>query len=323
MVPRRTFKAVLATLLVVLAAGGHAADLIKDSDCLDCHSDDTLTKTNEAGRAVSLYVNESVLRASVHGTNTCQACHEDLTSKHPDDEVPAKPVACASCHERQSESYGASVHGLAAKAGDASAPTCTDCHDSHGLKPISDPSSPLHFSNLTKTCGECHEQAAADVGASIHGWAAANGKREAATCIDCHAEHQIEQLKTAGTLKISADVCSKCHASERINTKFNLPKDRVETFFASYHGLASQYGSALAANCASCHGYHLVLPSADPRSTISTNNLVATCGKCHPGATEKFASGKIHVADVTPAQAGDFGGKTNAWVRRIYIILSL
>jgi formate dehydrogenase gamma subunit len=313
--------AAVAALLVVLAAGGHAAEFIKDGDCLDCHGDSTLTKTNAAGRAVSLFVNEAVLRASVHQTNACHACHSDLTLKHPDDKVPARPVSCSLCHERQAESYGASVHGRALAAGDASAPTCKDCHDSHELKPINDPASPLHFSNLTKTCGACHEQAAADVSASVHGKGVAAGEREAATCISCHSEHRIEQLKTNASLKISADVCSTCHASERINTKFNLPADRVETFFASYHGLASQYGSALAANCASCHGYHLVLPSADPRSSINRTNLLATCGKCHPGATENFATGKVHIAEETPAQATDVGGKVNAWVRRIYIIL--
>ena len=314
-------SAAIAALLVVLAAGGHAAEVIKDSDCLDCHNDQTLVKTNAAGHAISLFVNEAVLRASVHKTNSCQACHPDITGKHPDDEVPAKLVDCTRCHERYSKSYTASVHGQALAAGDASAPTCKDCHDGHQLKPASDPSSPLYFSNLSKTCGACHEQAAADVEASVHGHAVAAGKREAATCIDCHSEHRIEQLKTAGTLKISADVCSNCHASERINTKFNLPKDRVKTFFESYHGLASQYGSTLAANCASCHGYHLVQRSTDPRSTIHTNNLVATCGKCHVGATAKFASGKVHVPAETPEQASDLGGKVNAWVRRIYVIL--
>ncbi len=314
-------RAVLAIMLVVLAAEGRTAKPVPDNDCLDCHNDNSQTKTNASGRAFSLFVDELVLRASVHATNTCQSCHADITSGHPDDERAALPVNCTACHPRQSQSYGASVHGRALEDGDAAAPTCTDCHDGHTLKPISDPASPLHFANLTQTCGACHEEAAADVTASIHGRAIASGKREAATCIDCHAEHRIEELKTAGTLKISADVCSKCHASERINTKFNLPTDRVETFFASYHGLAAQYGSTLAANCASCHGYHLVLPSADPRSSISTNNLVATCGQCHPGATDKFAQGKIHVAEVAPSQAGDFGGKVNAWVRRIYFIL--
>ena len=122
-------------------------------------------------------------------------------------------------------------------------------------------------------------------------------------------------------MKISADICSKCHSSERINSKFNMPKDRVKTFFESYHGLASQYGSTLAANCASCHGYHLVLPSKDPRSTIHTNNLVATCGKCHPGATANFAAGTIHISEESQAKATDVGSQANVWVRRLYLVL--
>jgi len=312
----------LAVLLVVLAASGQAADVIPDSDCLECHSDQTLVKTNGGGRAVSLFVDAARLRASSHGTNTCQSCHHDLTTKHPDDNLAAKPVDCARCHERYSESYAASVHGQALKAGDVSAPNCHDCHDdAHAVLPPSDPASPLNYRNLTQTCGTCHDAEAAEVKASVHGQVTAHGRPEGATCIDCHSEHEISQLRTNASLKISVDVCSKCHASERINTKFNLPTDRVETFFSSYHGLASQYGSALAANCASCHGYHLVLRSTDARSTIHTNNLVATCGKCHPGATENFASGKVHISDATMVNATDVGGQVNAWVRRIYLLL--
>src|ERR1043165_1063888 len=100
-----------------------------------------------------------------------------------------------------------------------------------------------------------------------------------------------------------------------------MPKDRVKTFFDSYHGMASQYGSTLAANCGSCHSHHKVLPSKDPASTIHTNNLVATCGKCHPGATEKFASGKIHVDIASAASTGPMGEQLNWWVRRGYIIM--
>src|SRR5688572_12800964 len=104
---------------------------LKDSDCLDCHSDKTLSKTNAVGREISLFVDEAKLKASAHLTNACVSCHADLTDKHPDDEIPARPVNCRACHERQSESYGASVHGLALKAGRADSATCQDCHDSH------------------------------------------------------------------------------------------------------------------------------------------------------------------------------------------------
>jgi len=116
-------------------------------------------------------------------------------------------------------------------------------------------------------------------------------------------------------------VCSKCHASEQLNTKYNLPADRVQTFFESYHGLAAQYGSTLAANCASCHGYHKILPPSDPQSTIHKNNLVATCGKCHPGAAENFALSKVHVNTATAQAQGDLGHRINWWVRRVYLAL--
>ncbi|HVV70021.1 MAG TPA: cytochrome b/b6 domain-containing protein, partial [Verrucomicrobiae bacterium] len=298
-----------------------AAEEIRNSACLDCHSDKTLSKTNAAGKEISLFVDEAKLAASVHKTNTCFSCHSDLTSKHPDDGVAALAPNCAKCHEKQSESYGASVHGIALAAGRKDAATCSDCHDGHTILPPASPASPLHFSRLAETCGRCHDQEAKDVEASVHGQALAAGHREAPTCTDCHSEHKIEALKSSSPLKISADVCSNCHASERLNTKYNLPADRVKTFFESYHGLAAQYGSTLAANCASCHGVHKILPSSDPRSTIHQANLVVTCGKCHPGATENFARSKVHI-DVAAAQSGDgMGEKINWWVRRVYLVL--
>jgi formate dehydrogenase gamma subunit len=294
---------------------------IKNSACLDCHSDKTLFKTNSAGKAISLFVDEARLAASVHKTNTCASCHSDITLKHPDDNVAVLAPNCAKCHEKQSQSYGASVHGLALLGGEKEAPNCSDCHDGHSILPPTSSASPLHWSHLAETCGACHEQAAKDVEESVHGKAVAAGHRDAPTCTDCHSEHKIVALKSSSPLKISADVCSNCHASERLNTKYNLPADRVKTFFESYHGLAAQYGSTLAANCASCHGVHKILPSKDPRSTINTNNLVVTCGKCHPGATENFAQSKVHIDLATATSGAGVGNKINWWVRRVYLVL--
>lgn len=318
------WAAPLAAFIVITAFTlfhARAADVIKNSDCMECHNDNTLMSTNAVGRVKVLFVDEKKLMASVHKTNMCASCHSDITRKHPDDNLAAKPVNCASCHDRQSESYRASAHGLAAMAGEKASATCQDCHDSHEVVPPTSPASPLNFANLGKTCGACHPEAAKDVAASVHGKAVAQGYREAATCTDCHSEHKIESLASSSSLKISRDVCSKCHASEKINTKFRLPKDRVRTFFDSYHGMASQYGSTLAANCGSCHGFHKVLPSRDPASTIHTNNLVATCGKCHPGATDKFALSKIHVDLAAAGSPGSFGEKLNWWVRKIYLVM--
>ncbi|HWC60006.1 MAG TPA: cytochrome b/b6 domain-containing protein [Verrucomicrobiae bacterium] len=317
MAGRRIFLPAL--LLSFLAFNVSAA--LKNSDCLDCHSDNTLYKTNSAGKAISLFVDQAKLAASAHGTNACISCHADVTLKHPDDNKLLQAVNCATCHQRQTDSYGASVHGLAHKSGQADAATCQDCHDSHEVLPSSSPASPLYFTKQSETCGACHPKEAQDVEASVHGKAVAAGKRDAPTCTDCHSEHKIEGLKTASNLKISEEVCSRCHASERLNTKYNLPTDRVKTFFDSYHGLAAQYGSTLAANCGSCHGYHKILPSSDPGSTINKAHLVQTCGKCHPGANEKFAFGKIHVDTAAAQSPTDFASTVNWWVRRIYLAL--
>jgi formate dehydrogenase gamma subunit len=316
---------ILVPLLALLAAAINAAAVpaLTDKFCLDCHADQSLTKTVE-GKDISVFVDKAKLAASIHATNTCVSCHGDVTAKHPDDNKAVQPVNCGICHERQTRSYDASVHGLALKAGQAAAATCRDCHGSHEVLPPTSPASPLHFTRQTETCGVCHDQEARDVAASVHGRATAAGQRDAPACTDCHSGHRIEALRGASNLKISADVCSQCHASERMNTKYNLPADRVKTFFASYHGLAAQYGSTLAANCGSCHGYHKILPSSDPASTINPAHLVGTCGKCHPGANEKFALGRVHVdaASVNSAGGGDgVGGLLNWWVRRIYLAL--
>ena len=313
---------VLLSLAMVLAMAGQALAIgLGNSDCLECHADKSLTKTDAAGKEISVYVDVAKLKASAHATNTCLSCHADITENHPDDNLAAKPVGCSRCHERQSVSYGASVHGLALKAGQNGTATCQDCHDSHEVVPPSSPASPLHFSHQAETCGGCHDQEAADYAASVHGRALADGVRDAPTCTDCHFEHKIESLTGAAAVKLSAETCARCHASERINTKYNLPADRTKTFFDSYHGLAGKYGSTLAANCGSCHGYHKILPSSDPDSTINPAHLVATCGKCHPGANEKFAQGKVHVDITAEKSEADLASAINWWVRRIYVLL--
>ena len=306
--------------LVLVAGSGlllppAEAQEISNADCLECHSDKELTKTAADGREISIFVDEAILASSSHSTNTCASCHSDIKSTHPDDEIVPQPVNCASCHDKPSQTYSASVHGLAILAGKAEAASCKDCHGDHGVVPPNLPTSPLHYSKLAATCGECHPEQAQDLQESVHGAALAKGLREAPTCTDCHSEHKIEGLKGSST-KAAEEMCAKCHASERINTKYSLPADRVQTFFESYHGLAVQFGSTRAANCASCHGVHKVLPSTDPNSTIHPSHLVETCGKCHPGATENFALAKVHV-DVEGG--AEFGTVVNRYVRKGYI----
>jgi cytochrome b subunit of formate dehydrogenase len=90
--------------------------------------------------------------------------------------------------------------------------------------------------------------------------------------------------------------CSACHESQRLAVKFGLPVDRLQTYLQTYHGLAYQRGDLRVANCSSCHGWHDVLPSTDPRSSINPLNIANTCGRCHPGAGEQLKKGYVHGA---------------------------
>lgn len=295
-----------------------AAEVIPNDKCLECHGDKELTKELPGGGERSLFADEAALKRSVHAKVSCAECHPGAGEEHPDDAKVLPAVACAKCHEPQSHSFGASVHGLARDHGNPKAAGCSACHGTHEVLPRNDAKSMIHGSNLLKTCGECHATAAEDVGASVHGKSTAKGEVDAATCTDCHAEHQISKMGGKTASSVTAEACSKCHASEKINSRFGLPNDRVRTFRESFHGLAAQGGSTVAADCASCHGYHRILPSKDPRSSIHPSKLLDTCGKCHPGATEHFVEGRIHSVE---AGGGGTGEVVNRWVKRIYVWL--
>ena len=99
--------------------------------------------------------------------------------------------------------------------------------------------------------------------------------------------------------------------------------ERVKSYRDSYHGLASQLGSKVVANCASCHGVHNIFPSTDVRSMIHPANLARTCGQCHVGASENFAKGRIHLTSelVSNVATVDLSARGTRIVRWIYLPL--
>ncbi|MBT8401810.1 MAG: cytochrome b/b6 domain-containing protein, partial [Rhodothermia bacterium] len=114
---------------------------------------------------------------------------------------------------------------------------------------------------------------------------------------------------------VSEQVCSPCHNSYKLSSKYGFASGRPASFSDSYHGLASRFGSAETANCTSCHGVHDIWPSTDTRSRVHPVNLSSTCGDCHPGANENFARGSVHVVR-TPE-----GNQILYWISTIYILL--
>jgi cytochrome b subunit of formate dehydrogenase/nitrate/TMAO reductase-like tetraheme cytochrome c subunit len=312
------FAAALAGMAFAFAPAASAATT-DDATCMACHGQKPAPgKKGAKEPKAPPFVDAAKFAGSVHGGNGCASCHADVDlNSHPG--KPVAPVACASCHDKPVATYEASVHGNARKSGNTGAAQCADCHGMHDIVKVTAALAPVNRDNLGKTCGQCHPDQVQDFRESIHGQAMANGVREAPSCIDCHSDHQIESLKSASPMKVSEQVCSSCHGSARLNAKFGLPDNRVSTFFDSYHGMAAKMGSPTAANCASCHGYHKVLPSSDPKSSVNKANLVQTCQKCHANANEKFALGTVH-ADPKAAPT-DLGGRIDRWVRSTYVLL--
>jgi cytochrome b subunit of formate dehydrogenase len=146
----------------------------------------------------------------------------------------------------------------------------------------------------------CHDKVAAEYNRSVHGQLVAGGSTKAAVCSDCHGEHAILRPRNAASTVSSQHIpetCGQCHAQLTLNSKFRMPLDRVQSFSESFHGLALKSGVLSVANCASCHGVHNILPSSDPQSTINVKNLAQTCGKCHPGASGRYAIGPVHIVE--------------------------
>lgn len=300
-----------------------------DNECTSCHDDVTEAFHDTPLKKVSCSdchdIESEIYLQSYHGqalsqgreqAASCKDCHGDshyiMPSNSDDSRINRKNITetCARCHADTEQmirysleqlapidSYEHSVHGLANQENGGLAATCTDCHGSHNLLKSSDPESKLHWQNISSTCGRCHENIAQTYARSIHGEAVADGKRDAPTCTDCHGEHGIAPTSSDESKVSAAHIsatCAECHAAERIVTKYRLPKFAVETYMDSFHGLSMRMGSVSAANCASCHGKHDILPSTDPRSSIHPDNLKRTCSVCHPGVTDQVARGQIH-----------------------------
>ena len=279
------------------------------------------------------------LREGIKGAPTCITCHKNpiVSISAVKDSAKlkiAQEKLCLSCHLDNPEirartspsagfisSYESSVHGKALAAGNGKAANCVNCHTAHTVKGPSDPTSTVNRFNIPNTCSQCHPKIADEYKQSIHGIAVLKNKsNDAPVCTDCHGEHNI--LKPSNPkaptsyANLSREVCSKCHASVTLSKKYGLNPNRWQTFKDSYHGLALQGGATTVANCASCHRAHLILPPSDPRSSVYKGNLSKTCGKCHPGANEKFAVGNIHASTNNEKEEPIL-----YWIALMYIIM--
>jgi cytochrome c553 len=235
------FVAMTLLAVFVLAAPAAAAefDLPQGANgrCLSCHAKPDLGTITVNGERKSLTVTQGLLHDSVHSRLDCTACHAGFQPReHTAEEAAgwyqqAKLTACSDCHADQFAMYRGSFHGnLVMGKNDQRAPSCADCHGSHG---IISPSAPAFRASILPMCGQCHGE-------------------------------------------------------------------KSVTYLDTYHGKSFRMGETSTAVCTDCHGNHKILPASNPDSTISSQNVVATCGKCHKDSSKRFASFLVHVDRSTP-----------------------
>jgi cytochrome b subunit of formate dehydrogenase len=332
--------------LVAFQASKHA-----DMGCVGCHS--SITRLPHAGKPAPVKCascHEDQVKAyskSVHGiakqngmadAATCASCHgmphTILGASNPASKVAKKNLAdtCGACHSNPDflakhkipfakpvEAYRLSVHGRAVARGNTMAPSCSDCHGSHDILASQDAKAKVNRANVADTCGVCHNDVQTVYADSVHGLAVKRGSKDSPTCTGCHGEHAILAPSEPGSLvnaaRVSTVTCGRCHGDERLDSRYSFG-DKVPAFQDSFHGLAIRGGQKRAANCASCHGVHNILPSEDIRSTVNPANLKQTCGQCHPGVGNKVTQGKVHVR-----MAGGVEHVSVKWIRWAYYAL--
>jgi hypothetical protein len=304
--------------------------------CVTCHADakaphDKLGKVNCGkchGDAEKSYATSAHGKLHAKGNKEvpgCEGCH----GKH-DIRKPGNPesrtfrlnivATCLSCHKDRAlearyshlpdhkliAAYEQSVHGMALKkAGLMGSAVCSDCHGNHAILPADQPKSATHRQNIPTLCGKCHPGILEQYEKSVHGKGMRGGIADSPVCTDCHGEHMIARPSDPSSPVNARNIpktCAACHEKEGITTRYAIPKKRFSSYMDSFHGIAVEYGMTKAANCASCHGVHEILPSGDPASPVNPKNLHRTCGKCHPNAGPNFARGAVHV-EVSPKKA--------------------
>jgi Cytochrome c3 len=270
----------VAWLAAQPAAGQSLPKFPANDDCLACHGDPTAKRDD--GR--SMAVDARLFEASTHGPMACVDCHADLASlkEFPHGEKLAR-VECGSCHDDIRLKYRDSIHAYGKeKAGLVVAPACADCHGAHDIKPHTDVASRVYHTRVPATCGSCHAGIKDRFDTSVHAAALKKGDSRAPACADCHTAHTIQRADTDRWRLAATAECGSCHA------------EVVDSFRRTFHGKVTEMGFSRVAACADCHDAHDIRRASDPGSTVSKARLVATCGKCHPGANDRFVEYDPH-----------------------------
>jgi predicted CXXCH cytochrome family protein len=180
---------------------------------------------------------------------------------------------CAQCHADVVKVYSKSAHGRGLiLSGLPMSAVCTSCHLSHKVPDEQE---------IPRICGKCHTGVIKTWSQSTHGqlWQSGGG---GPVCTTCHGAHKLQEPWLKGFRVSLPQTCGGCH------------EEKAKLYQDTFHGQATSLGFIAAATCSDCHTPHSNFPQSDPRSSIHKNNLIKTCGRCHPKANANFVSFDPH-----------------------------
>lgn len=191
--------------------------------CANCHSKSVLMRpyglptdqwaeyqTSQHGRALAKGETAVAVCTDCHTTHAIRAAKDPRSSVSP----VKLAETCGRCHADEKlmgrfgvstapvRDYLSSEHNAALQSDHTStAPTCADCHGSHGAVPPK-------VAEIEVVCGRCHKLAAQQMEASPHADAVRDGRMK--PCVGCHSDHAIVD---AGPDMLLTS-CGTCHADE-------------------------------------------------------------------------------------------------------------
>jgi len=119
-------------------------------------------------------------------------------------------------------------------------------------------------------------------------------------------------------------MCADCHTDHERMDKYGLSTAVLRTYVADFHGstvtlFERQHPDQVTNKpvCYDCHGVHDIKSARDPEKGLQVKaNLLATCRKCHPGATTNFPDAWLsHYVPTRDRNALVY------WARQLYNVL--
>lgn len=183
-------------------------------ECLTCHEDNSLSMEKH-GKAVSIFVDRSILKRSPHQKLVCVACHAGFDAGNIPHKERIDPVNCLACHSDAPAKHPFHATSMRANLNSPSlAASCKQCHGTHNIVSMKTRDEKSRGMDIVDACGKCHVGEKMRYLQSTHGAAVIKGVTSAPNCISCH-QSRITGLNgsaDSASVKIAQEkVCLSCH----------------------------------------------------------------------------------------------------------------